>query len=273
MVAISYSSVYRRIEGDSAWTEICQSSPVSTIHDIDFSENLIIFSGKEGIAESNDLGLNWTSWENYNFEIYSVNIKGDTILIASPGGIRRKLISTGNVMQVNTGLGTAGTPWGTDWYGAFYGFYQFGSDIYVCGTTGIYKLSEDIWKWARFRNDGTDLAYNGDMLFTVDLDGVWGVHLDEIIYLNTDENNELLYSISVYPNPATDKIIVKLSELAKGNRLLLYNTNGVAIKSMLIENTKGEYEFAVTDLPSGLYVVALLDEGIIVGKEKIIIRK
>ncbi|MBK7173681.1 MAG: hypothetical protein IPH84_10720 [Bacteroidales bacterium] len=88
-LAVSNSQIYQRIVGSSAWTTICESSPVIGISDFDFDGNLMVVAGN-GIAESRDMGLSWTLWSDYIFEWNAVTIKGDTIIAASKGGIYRK---------------------------------------------------------------------------------------------------------------------------------------------------------------------------------------
>lgn len=77
--------------------------------------------------------------------------------------------------------------------------------------------------------------------------------------------------IKVYFNNSISKIIIKLDDLLEVNELLLYNTNGQAIKRLYIEDFKLEYEFTVSDFPPGLYMVALIENGSVVDTRKVTI--
>jgi len=91
--------------------------------------------------------------------------------------------------------------------------------------------------------------------------------------VNLQELYEQMQQINVRPNPATDKLIVTLGDLAQGTELVLYNTSGQAVKSLQLQAAKREYEFTVSDLPAGLYVVVLFEKGKVVEKKKLIITK
>ena len=60
--------------------------------------------------------------------------------------------------------------------------------------------------------------------------------------------------IRVYPNPATDYIMV--SENDKVDQVLIYNVLGKLVKKFEAESHKKYY---INDLPKGMYVVRLLD--------------
>lgn len=88
----------------------------------------------------------------------------------------------------------------------------------------------------------------------------------DILELNTER-------FSIYPNPANTMVKVTMSELAQGNMLVLYNTSGQEVKKLLLKPYKYEYEFTVSGLPAGMYVVVLYDNGKIIGKEKVLISR
>lgn len=77
----------------------------------------------------------------------------------------------------------------------------------------------------------------------------------------------------VYPNPATDRIKIMLGELSKGDLIYIYNDKGQIVDNIQLQSSKREYEFSVSGLPAGLYVVVLFDNGKIIGKEKVIISR
>jgi hypothetical protein len=69
-------------------------------------------------------------------------------------------------------------------------------------------------------------------------------------------------TISIYPNPATDRIYVKSDEISKISRIEMLNTIGSLVR--VIDNpvtTTNEISLKVTDLPAGIYFVRVLSEG------------
>ena len=75
-------------------------------------------------------------------------------------------------------------------------------------------------------------------------------------------NNPLASTINIYPNPATDRIYIKSSDISKISRVELLNTIGSTVR--VIENpskTSNELSLKVTDLPSGLYFVRVISSG------------
>jgi len=99
---------------------------------------------------------------------------------------------------------------------------------------------------------------------TIDLDTVT---------VNLQELYKQMHRIKVHPNPASTKLVVTLGDLAKGTELKLYNTNGQVVKHIQLQPYKREYKIDVVGLPSGMYVVVLLDDGKVADQEKVIIRR
>jgi hypothetical protein len=90
--------------------------------------------------------------------------------------------------------------------------------------------------------------------------------------VNLQELYEQLYKIKVHPNPASSKLVITLGDLTNGTDLILYNTNGQAVKQIQLQGIKREYELNISDLPAALYVLAFLDNGKIVDREKVVIQ-
>ncbi len=98
------------------------------------------------------------------------------------------------------------------------------------------------------------------------------IELDTTI-INLKELYDNMHRIKVHPNPASSKLIITLGDFAKGTEIILYNTNGQVVKQQQLQGIKREYEFNIFDLPTGLYVVVLLDNGRIAEREKVLIQR
>ena len=77
----------------------------------------------------------------------------------------------------------------------------------------------------------------------------------------TPEKTELSKAITVYPNPATDYVNIKLSTLEASNaKITLYTILGSELQ--LEKETVNEHEvrIKVKDLATGYYLIAVRDE-------------
>ena len=91
--------------------------------------------------------------------------------------------------------------------------------------------------------------------------------------VNLQELYEQMHQIKVRPNPASTKLIVTIGDLAKGNEIKLFNSNGQEVMQMNVFSARREYDLDVSGLPPGLYIVVLIEKGRVEDKEKIIITK
>lgn len=63
--------------------------------------------------------------------------------------------------------------------------------------------------------------------------------------------------IRVFPNPATDYFMLKNADNV--SKVLVYNIVGRQVKNFRVESSGNKY--MVNDLPKGMYVIRLLDNG------------
>ena len=84
--------------------------------------------------------------------------------------------------------------------------------------------------------------------------------------------SSIVQRINLYPNPATDKIIVEyqLSNPA-GSYLTIYNVYGQLAKEYAFPDTSGKLVVPVSDLTSGIYWYAVTSAESIVTSGKIVI--
>jgi len=235
---------------------------VGGISDFDYDGNNLVLAGYDGIAESNDLGLSWNLWPPaYVFEWDAVTVKGDTIIAASKGGIYRKLISTGNISKVSNGLMELWNPYGYDYYGEFEQFHHIGEYIFVCGETGVYKLSDYTWYW-EFTDLGSwtyALADNHEMLFVVrGYGGIWGRPLNQLI-VHTNEAPFPKSSISLYPNPANTFVTIDTQkDPGKNAFLTIINLQGQQFNKCQLTGPHNTID--IHTLPPGVYFVKIGDD-------------
>jgi hypothetical protein len=82
--------------------------------------------------------------------------------------------------------------------------------------------------------------------------------------------------ISVFPNPANDKLNVAMSlTAADRGRILIYNHFGQLVESLFVEPKAGfnNYSFDLTNLVQGQYMVSFMMEGKVLPAQKVIIAR
>lgn len=264
-VLLAYSShnLYIRHLADTAWMALPDNIPQDFISGIAFDGKTIALAGSNGACDSDDLGASWSVWEDLQFTTGIIVVKGDTIIHASPGGVTRKLISTGTLANVSSGLIKLWTPPpGWDYYGTFEAFHTVGDNIFLCGETGVYKLNDNVWHWGQTGlGYATALADNGTSLFAATAgSGIWGRPLDQLILSVTELPLES-GSIRVFPNPASGntRIDFVLNEKQKVS-LSLLNLNRQLVKIVCVGTLdKGPHAFALNcaELSPGVYMLIL----------------
>lgn len=247
------NTLFKRGLEDNSWSVLSDNIPQDNITGLDFDGSVIALAGSEGVCESYDMGASWSLWQ-YTMGVEGiVVIKGDTIIHASPGGVTRKIISTGYYADASNGLTKLWTPPpGWDYYGTFEQFHKIGNNIFLCGETGIYKLMDNAWYWEFTGMEYTEgLADNGDMLFAArGYSGIWGRPLDQLI-VNTNEVPLLLPSVNIYPNPAFDHITLRSDKIIK--EISVYDHQGQLVYKADPENKSLNLE--IQDYTPGVYFI------------------
>ncbi|MFO7615412.1 MAG: T9SS type A sorting domain-containing protein [Bacteroidales bacterium] len=266
LLAFDSNKLFKRGLDDSAWTVLSDNIPHDNITGIDFEGNLIVIAGNHGVCESEDMGVSWSFWIGLDYVIGKIIIKGDTIIHASPGGITRKLISTGSLANVSDGLIKLWTPPpGWYFYGTFEQFHRIGDNIFLCGETGAYKLNDTIWHWEHTGLESWTycLADNGETLFAVKgYGGIWGRPLDQMI-LSSPEVNLPVAPVALYPNPSSGHIMVRSDKTIR--ELKIFNHLGQFIE--VFHPADHFFKCKLTDHSTGIYFFHLTtDDGPVVRK-------
>ena len=84
----------------------------------------------------------------------------------------------------------------------------------------------------------------------------------------TQINNDLIETLAVYPNPATDKLIVTLQPEAE--YLNIFNATGNKVITVDCRNLSGDLQITVGDLPSGNYFIQSINKTSITSEHIII---
>ena len=86
--------------------------------------------------------------------------------------------------------------------------------------------------------------------------------------------NDQRYELSVQPNPANDQIQINYSfESEEARQLILYNAIGKKVTIIDLYASKGNLSIILENYPTGVYFLALKENGILVLTEKIIVQR
>lgn len=264
LLAFNSTAIFSRLLTDSAWTFLCDNFPQDFISDIDYDGARIVAAGDDGVCESIDMGETWTMWTGLEFVTGRIVIKGDTIIFASPGGVMRKLISTGSMANISSGLIKLWTPPpGWDYYGTFEDLHTVGDHIFLCGETGLYKLKDNTWQWEHTGLTGWAyaMADNGETLFSANNgSGIWARPLDQLIVGTPDYKPETA-EVKIFPNPASDWLTIDYngSDLASPV-LYIYNQSGAMMPFRGTEVMQNKIRIHLKELSPGLYLGKLISE-------------
>ena len=252
LMAFNINTLFIRGLEDSVWSVLSDNIPHEYITGIDFDGNLIAVAGSNGVFESVDMGASWTFWTGLSTAIGKIVIKGDTIIHASPGGVTRKLISTGTLAIVSNGLIKLWTPPpGWDYYGTFEQFHRIGDNIFLCGETGVYKLRDNEWYWELMGLESWtySLEDNGETVFAVKGNGgIWGRPLDQML-LSSPEMNLPVAPVTIYPNPTPGPVMVRSDKTIL--ELKIYNHLGQLIE--VFNPADFYFQFELKNHSTGIY--------------------
>jgi len=209
-------------------------------------------------TQKTDGPFGWSSWP-------STFVIGDKAYVKAGYGLYEYKPST------NQWIARAPFPGLTD--GGAASFAVNGKGYIVCGYIGwLSELSNEVWEFDPATNTWTLLAEfpgNGRRFssgFAIGNKGYVGIgttgtnmrdfwEFDKIL---TEEENEI-FNLSIYPNPATEYVNVKMAvENFEDYKILLFQADGKLVYSsqILEQNTIIERN----DLPAGTYIYSILKE-------------
>ncbi len=71
--------------------------------------------------------------------------------------------------------------------------------------------------------------------------------------------------LSVYPNPATEKLNIRFSELKNSALLSVYDANGKIMDAIMLSNGMDQYKLNLQNYPTGSYFLKLADKNHSIG--------
>ena len=136
-----------------------------------------------------------------------------------------------------------------------------GNDTLICITDTSYKHYQWYFNNAPISNaNDTTLVVTQSGNYNVEVTGSNGCKIAAGINIVLGlQNRAKDHSVSLYPNPAENKLIIDNGELII-ERIDIYNTLGMLVLKSSIANRQSETEVDVSGLPAGIYFVQLVGE-------------
>ncbi|MCF8331876.1 MAG: T9SS type A sorting domain-containing protein [Bacteroidales bacterium] len=224
--ASSYYTLYRSQDGGNTWTDVVGNLPNTiTYIAVDPSDPERIFvsisnyNAGEKVYMSEDAGDNWT------------NISGNLPNIPA-----------------NTIAYEKNTPDG----------------LYIGTDAGVYYRDSTMSNWIVYSNglpnvivNELEINYNHDVIRAATYGrGLWESHLYSSVGIKNKIKPEL--KLTVYPNPASNTINIKLPGRRKSYNLQAYSVDGALVKDITISDKQDTETINVSDLPRGVYHLRLL---------------
>ncbi len=123
-------------------------------------------------------------------------------------------------------------------------------------------------------NTAWELNYNNEWIPYSHPDSSWGIKLSHIIALEIgrftaiNEKPNLVDIIKLYPNPATNKINIKLNPTCNKNvSIEIYEVYGRLVYKKLNSNINNEFNIDISKLQAGFYLMAININGKVITKK------
>lgn len=145
----------------------------------------------------------------------------------------------------------SGTEGGGDAVVAAYGIGAFPTYILIAPSHAI--VEQDMWPISSAADFDTFIMSNGGLTHKACLSGI--------------EESELTANLSVYPNPATDRLVIETSNGEVITRLNVVDVLGKTVSSEML-NSVGRHELNTSSLSPGMYFVEVMNANGMKGLKK-----
>jgi len=214
--------------------------------------DVFIGTSKYGILKSNDHGISEINNGLTNANVTAFAVSGKNIFAGTDGGGVFLSTNNGNKWTpINNGLTNAHVT----------AFEVSGSKIFVVTTGGVFVSTNNGSSWASvntlmMNSNVQSLLVSGKNLFAgTSGNGIWRLPLTEITGIKELHTN---LNLQVYPNPATDNIIVDIKNSSTPALIELIDLDGQIVYSKKIMNKKRIF---VGNLPNGIYLCKVTING------------
>jgi hypothetical protein len=90
--------------------------------------------------------------------------------------------------------------------------------------------------------------------------------MQQLTFTSVTENEDETHSISLFPNPADEMIILNLQASDKDRKGLIFDIVGRQQKAFELKSGQSEKVIPVDDLSPGVYMVVIVNKGSVTSK-------
>jgi hypothetical protein len=83
-------------------------------------------------------------------------------------------------------------------------------------------------------------------------------NVNDMAFSNTDGSLKEKETLTIYPNPSSDRVFIEIPENALGKSLIITTLTGKMVKELLADNSITEVD--ISNLPKGFYLTYLKSE-------------
>ncbi|WP_196886406.1 T9SS type A sorting domain-containing protein [Aureivirga sp. CE67] len=260
-------SLYKTTNGGQTWTSI-STTRSSYINDIEISQtnNQIIYIGQGSrLYKTTNGGQAWQTVSGLYGQVRDIAIHP-----TNPNKVAVCINSSNQVYVSNDG--------GNSWSQYDKNLPNFSktsivwqndsqNSLYVGMGYGVYMINDNLNNWVPFNNNLpnvmiTELEINhvNNTLYTSTYGrGIWKTNLPSSSARLSNEN-QLTQNISIYPNPAKDKITISNQDESFNSSISIYDQNGRIVKYLKNIKLQENLDVDISNLENGIYFVKINTE-------------
>jgi hypothetical protein len=253
--------IFHSVDNTASWADISLAGTVQASAVIAAGDTIIasfVSQTTEGVYYSTNNGATWilinSSSGLNDTRIRKFALYKNKIYAAANGDL-----GTGNVyVSGDHGMTwTAATGLDDQGHNHPYNFLPYNNTMFLATSNGVYKSVNSGLTWTNTGCSNTiSLAVIADTLFAgTGYHGIWKRGLSEM--LGVSEKSADHSRMSVYPNPASDKITIELKNRSSMENPIvsIYNMQGQAIFQQTLNKERTELD--IKGLEEGIYLVKL----------------
>jgi photosystem II stability/assembly factor-like uncharacterized protein len=248
----SYGYIYKTTDGGITWNSINTNCGATIVEeDIYFTDNDTGYFGGWYVgcaSRTTDGGITWQTLPGNLLDIMSIYFPTPSIgYMSGIGGIQKTMDSGDSWMMQNTPV--------TYYYSSI---YCIGTNTcYSVGSSGVIIKTTD--GGANWQQQYSGTTQNLRKIYCIDANTCYAVG-DSGTVLKTvnggitglGDNLPANSGISIFPNPASDKLIINLN--SSEFEIEVYNSFGKRLRKI-----KNENELDVSNLPGGIYFIKIFN--------------
>ena len=279
VLTAGYVNVFRTSNRGSSWTKISNfpssNKPITALAVAPSNAQVIYISSPQSFKKTVNGGQTWTNMTSVggNVTYFAVHPTKPNTLWVTIGGFNysKKVMKSidGGQSWKNITDSLPNLPVNCIVYEK-----NSANGIYIGTDVGVYYRDDNLNRWVPFMKNLPNVIVKELEIYYPDNKiraATYGRSLWESVtyaYANSiDKKDKAQNQLKVYPNPASDKIHIDMSDLVYQNvNIKIINSMGAMVKTVNMQNTS-DLNIPISDLSNGIYFIELqTDNNLYFGK-------